>query len=223
MVPNQNSSIVPNQTTHHRKLPSSQGSHVRSLAQEETPKNIVEKFFGFHDSFSVYGFHVVGASPHAVRTVCNLCSIRQSLIRQVAFPKSFSCLRIKRKRQVRRTSKIFGWKELSSITSTPYMALDLSDFISGCTRAAASNTWRITCFTFSWISIHLTIKSRIVLFDRNKRTKTYIYVEEGNTNTVCTVMFLFKLSHKLCCGLVIQLPSIVLEHIRKWETWVVVI
>lgn len=140
MVPNQNSSIVPNQTTHHRKLPSSQGSHVRSLAQEETPKNIVEKFFGFHDSFSVYGFHVVGASPHAVRTVCNLCSIRQSLIRQVAFPKSFSCLRIKRKRQVRRTSKIFGWKELSSITSTPYMALDLSDFISGCTRAAASNT-----------------------------------------------------------------------------------
>ena len=97
MVPNQNSSIVPNQTTHHRKLPSSQGSHVRSLAQEEAPKNIVEKFFGFHDSFSVYGFHVVGASPHAVRTVCNLCSIRLSWIRQVAFPKSFSCLRIKGK------------------------------------------------------------------------------------------------------------------------------
>lgn len=45
------------------------------------------------------------------------------------------------------------------------------------------------------------------------KAQRYIYVEEENT--VCTVMFLFKLSHKLCCGLVIQLPSIVLKHIRK--------
>lgn len=93
------------------------------------------------------------------------------------------------------------------------MALDLGDCISGCTRAAASNPARINCFTFSWISSHLTIESRIVLLIK-RNTQRY----EGTPNAAYTVMFLFKLSHKLCCGLVIQLPTVVLKRIREW-TW----
>lgn len=54
------------------------------------------------------------------------------------------------------TSNSFGWNCESSMTSTPYMALDVGLCISGCTAAADSKTDLIICLTLRWISNHWT-------------------------------------------------------------------
>jgi hypothetical protein len=63
---------------------------------------------------------------------------------------------IKGCRQEQRTSKSLGWKESSSIISTPYMALDVGECIFGDVPIAPSKTARRTFLTLWCMSCHFT-------------------------------------------------------------------
>ena len=108
------------------------------------------------------------------------------------------------------TSNSFGRNELSSITSTPYIALDIGFCISGCTAAAASKTDRNICLTLWWISNHLTANRQA---NALTTISVFLSLKEwiNSDRRDVTLMLLFKFPDKFWCILVIQCSAIVLQ------------
>lgn len=123
------------------------------------------------------------------------------------------------------TSNNLGRKWQSSMTSTPYMALDIGLCISGCTTAADSNTDLIICLTLEWISNHLTAKYQKMnlwlIQDINiSFMDTIIYSKQNFRkvkNALSTLMLLLKLLHKIWSIQVVQPTYVILKNKRKKE------
>lgn len=132
---------------------------MSGFIQKETTKDIVIKFTSSnYFPSSNDSLHIVFACSGTVRTVSHLQNRQQIISRK----ESSICRRLDFKRIVIdtksegqeiddvsriQTSNNFGWKLVSSMTSTPYIALDIGLCISGCTFAAASKTDRIIFLT----------------------------------------------------------------------------
>lgn len=153
-----------------------QWANLWNFIQKETPKYIVKEIRTFGNaSLSNHNIHVIFACSCTIRAVSNLHKSKymSHIIQYMIYDKwdirAWGILNIETTYRSNKTfgieplihlqtSSNIGWKELSNMTSTPYIALDVGLCISGWATAAASNTDRIIFLTLVCISNHLTAR-----------------------------------------------------------------